>query len=94
MGEADLFSQSQPNPRPTHIMNHACRIAVRQSSSTGKTYAGLASTLPRLSAEWHDIATFGKWFGGQMGYKPYKNAMSRAGDYADYCNNLAGLGGQ
>jgi len=75
-------------------MNHACRIAVRQSTSTGRVVAGLASNLPRLSAEWRDIATFGKWFGGQMSYQPYKKARSLAADYADYCNNLAGLGGK
>lgn len=70
-------------------MNYAARITVRQNTRTGRTVAGLASTLPRLSREWKDVVNFGKWFGGQMSYKPFQEAMRRAKDLAEYYSALA-----
>ena len=70
-------------------MNYAARITVRQNTRTGRTVAGLASTLPRLSKDWKDVVNFGKWFGGQMSYKPFRETMQRAKDLAEYYSALA-----
>lgn len=70
-------------------MNYAARITVRQNTRTGRTVAGFASNLPRLGAEWRDVANFGRWFGGQMNYAPFKSAMAKAKDLAEYYNDLA-----
>ncbi len=70
-------------------MSHAARIAVRQHKRTGRTVAGFASNLPRLGPEWRDVASFGRWFGGQMSYRPFKAAMARAHRLAEYYSDLA-----
>ena len=70
-------------------MNFAARIAVRQNTRTGRTVAGFASSLPRLGPEWRDVANFGRWFGGQMDYRPFKAAMAKAQDMAQYYSDLA-----
>ena len=67
----------------------AARITVRQNTRTGRTLAGFASQLPRLGPEWRDVASFGRWFGGQMSYRPFDRAMNRARDLADYYSALA-----
>lgn len=67
----------------------AARITVRQNTRTGRTLAGFASQLPRLGADWRDVAHFGRWFGCQMDYSPFARAMSRARDLADYYSSLA-----
>jgi hypothetical protein len=70
-------------------MNYAARITVRQNTRTGRTVAGFASSLPRLGTEWRDVANFGRWFGGQMSYRPFKTALAQARDLAEYYSNLA-----
>lgn len=67
----------------------AARITVRQNTRTGRTLAGFASQLPRLGADWRDVANFGKWFGGQMRYRPFRRALGEARDLADYYSALA-----
>lgn len=69
----------------------AFRLTVRQHSVTGRTVFGAASTLPRLSRDWRDIASYGCWTGSQTRYRPYRRALSAAAAYAEYCNGLAGL---
>lgn len=71
------------------MKNYACKIIVRQNTVTGKTLGGLASSLPRKSREWRDIAAFGSWFGCQMGYRPFAAAMAKARDLAGYCSDIA-----
>lgn len=70
-------------------MNFSASIVVRQNITTGETVAGFASNLPRESREWKTIASFGRWFGSQMSYAPFRRAMSNARKYAEYCNGLA-----
>jgi hypothetical protein len=70
-------------------MNYAARITVRQNTRTGRTVAGFASSLPRLGAEWRDVANFGRWFGCQMSYRPFRSTMAEAKDLAEYYSNLA-----
>lgn len=70
-------------------MNFAARITVRQNTRTGQTLAGFASNLPRPGNEWRDVANFGRWFGSQMSYRPFKEAMTKARDLARYYSDLA-----
>lgn len=70
-------------------MNFAPRITVRQNTRTGRTVAGFASNLPRLGNEWRDVANFGRWFGCQMSYQPFRRAMGKAHDLASYYSDLA-----
>lgn len=86
---AGFRGAQKPKQRKENTMNFAARIAVRQNKLTGRTVAGFASSLPRLGTEWRDVANFGRWFGGQMGYRPFKAAMAQARDLAEYYSDLA-----
>jgi len=74
-------------------MTFAAHLVVRQSTRTGLCYAGFASSLPPRGKGHRDIASFGRWFGSQMSYRPFRVAQRNAVVYASYCNGLsAGLG--
>jgi hypothetical protein len=60
----------------------AAKITVRLDSD-GKAHAGFASTLPRGK----DLKTFGRWFGCQMNYRPFKAAMAAAHKFAEDYNS-------
>jgi hypothetical protein len=69
--------------------NFSVRLVVRQSTRTGLCFAGLASNLPKISKDYRDIASYGRWFGCQMSYRPFRQAQRDAVIYASYCNGLA-----
>jgi hypothetical protein len=60
---------------------YAAKIVVRRKAD-GKYYAGFAKNV----GAGETIKTFGSWYGSQMSYKPFCNAMQSARDLADSLN--------
>ena len=54
-------------------MPYAIYLVVRKSKSHGTHYCGPASSLP-LSL-YHHVRGFGEWYGSQMNWQPYKDAV-------------------
>ena len=63
-------------------MTFAAKIVVRKNATTGKHEAGFASKTSGVI-----VAEFGRWFGSQMSYQPFHEAMAAARAYADKLNS-------
>ena len=63
-------------------MTFAAKIVVRKNTTTGKHEAGFASKTSGVI-----VAEFGKWYGSQMSYQPFHEAMAAARAYADKLNS-------
>lgn len=61
-------------------MNFAAEIVIRQNPNGYQ--AGFASKTTGTKIE-----TFGRWYGSQMGYRPFRNAMKAAEARAAELNN-------
>ena len=62
-------------------MTFAAKIVVRKNA-TGKHEAGFASKTSGVI-----VAEFGRWYGSQMSYQPFHEAMAAARAYADKLNS-------
>lgn len=68
-------------------MTFAAKIVVRKHPATGKHEAGFASQVKGETVE-----EFGKWYGIQMSYRPFRAAWAAAKAYADKLNSTTPAG--
>ena len=61
--------------------NFAAHLVIKKSRLTGKYGAGFAS---RISGEF--VRSYGYWFGSQMSWKPFKEAVKAAHEEAARLN--------
>lgn len=62
-------------------MNFAAEIVVRKNPTTGLHEAGFASKTTGTK-----VASYGRWYGSQMSYKPFHAAMDAAHAEAERLN--------
>lgn len=65
-------------------MIHRFELVVRRSKATGEYMAGAASEFPL--SHFKQVKSFGRWYGSQVSYKPYRRARMEASMYAARMN--------
>jgi hypothetical protein len=68
-------------------MSYAAEIVLRKKE--GRYYYGFASQFP-LNKGYKEVNSYGRWYGSQMNYKPFREAYNEAKKECETLNKFVG----